>query len=110
MPDVYYNPEKFGLRVVAQLDLSEPNYDFDMVVVWEHSESGVLYWAADSGCSCPSPFEKYDSLEDLNLLFSDNYRELERFVANSHSALDRAAFLRSVRDTINDLESRVAYP
>lgn len=103
-PDVYYQPEAFGLQVVAQLDLSIPDYSFDVVVVWEHKESGVLYWAHDSGCSCPSPFEEYQCLEDLNLLFSDNYEELRRFTTSAYDSVKRGRFLNSVSARIGKLE------
>ena len=63
--NVYYNPEKFGLRIVGEIEWSIPCYSFDMTVVWQHINSGQFYWASDSGCSCPSPFESHgmDSLE-----------------------------------------------
>ena len=63
--DVYHNPEKFGLRVVAEIEYSDNCYQFDTRVVWE-DEIGTRYTARDSGCSCPSPFEDYTSLVDLD--------------------------------------------
>jgi|SRR5687768_2287599 len=64
-PDLYYNPDKFGLEVVVEVEWSEPCYDFDLTVVWIDKD-GTYYWASDSGCSCPSPFEDYNRLEDAN--------------------------------------------
>lgn len=60
----YYNPEAFGLELVAEEDWGG-SYEFDIRVVWLHKKSGELYTARDSGCSCPSPFENYTSLADL---------------------------------------------
>lgn len=54
--DVYYTPEKFGLEIVGDVDYSSGAYEFALLVVWK-DESGQLYYAEDSGCSCPSPFE-----------------------------------------------------
>jgi hypothetical protein len=65
----YYSPEKFGLEIVGEAELSVPNYDFDMLVVWKDAD-GTLYYAQDSGCSCPSPFEDYNSVDDLHKLTS----------------------------------------
>jgi hypothetical protein len=96
----YYSPKDFDLEIVAELELTEPDYSFDTVVVWRHTPTGRLYWAWDSGCSCPTPFEDYTSLDKLNVLSSDNYDELKRTVANSYSAGERAAFLRKVRDAL----------
>lgn len=62
--DLYYNPEKFGLRTVGDVEWRNESYEFDMTVVWYHEENQRFYWASDSGCSCPSPFEAFTSLED----------------------------------------------
>lgn len=63
-PNPYYNPEHFGLRSVTELDWSQPCYSFDKTVVWADADE-KLYWASDSGCSCPSPFEDIDILDEL---------------------------------------------
>lgn len=65
-PDVYYNPEKFGLTKIAELDFSSGSYEFNITAVF--TQDGVtdrFFWASDSGCSCPSPFENYTSIESL---------------------------------------------
>ena len=51
----YYEPEKFGLEILAEHDWAG-DYEFSQVCVWRHVETGELRAAADSGCSCPSPF------------------------------------------------------
>ena len=59
----YYSPEAHGLTEVGQIDLSEPDYSFDILAVW-HDERG--FWlGTDSGCSCPSPFENYNGRDDM---------------------------------------------
>jgi hypothetical protein len=63
--NVYYNPEKYGLEVVGEINWIDECYEFDLSVVWKDAE-GKYYWASDSGCSCPSPFEDFNSLDDLN--------------------------------------------
>lgn len=77
MSNVYYSPEEFGLEVVGEIEFSDGDYQFDTRVIWKHS-SGKLYTARDSGCSCPSPFEEYNKLEDLDEL--TDLGELEREV------------------------------
>ena len=96
----YYSPEEMGLETVADLEMREPDWDFDLVAVWKHTETGRLYWAADSGCSCPTPFEDYTSLDKLTPLSSENYDELKRYVASCTSSGKRAAFLRKVRTAL----------
>lgn len=60
---IYYNPEKFGLKILGDIDWSSGYYEFDQTVVWQ-DEQGQMFYAEDSGCSCPSPFEGV-GLDDL---------------------------------------------
>jgi hypothetical protein len=61
--NVYYNPEAHGLTLVAEHELSEPNYSYDTLAVFKDDEG--FYLATDSGCSCPVPFENYEGKGDL---------------------------------------------
>lgn len=58
--NVYYSPEKYGLRTIGEIDFSSGSYEFDILVVFQDVETGKFYYAEDSGCSCPSPFEDHD--------------------------------------------------
>jgi len=64
MSDLYYAPEKHGLETIGEISWSEPNWDFDLTCVWKQAR-GKFYIASDSGCSCPSPFEDFTAVEDL---------------------------------------------
>jgi hypothetical protein len=102
-PDVYYQPEKFDLTPVAEIDYSDGNYQFDYRVVWKHEPTDRLLTARDSGCSCPSPFEDYTKLEDLDELnFDDLKEEVQKELDHDWDAypseLDAASFLRKVHD------------
>lgn len=37
------------------------SYEFDELKVVRSVETGILYYATDSGCSCPTPFEHEDA-------------------------------------------------
>lgn len=94
----YYNPEKFGLEIVAELN-PFLSYEFDMVIVWKDKE-GNLYWAADAGCSCPTPFEEYTSIELLNKF---NYDDIEAEVkSRTYGSTDaeKRDFLNKVREFV----------
>ena len=65
--NVYYSPENFGLKTIAEIDYSSGNYEFDLRVVWQ-DKTGAFYTARDSGCSCPIPFEDYHGLPSLDRL------------------------------------------
>jgi hypothetical protein len=64
----HYNPENCGLELVADIELDNESYQFNLVVVWRDIKTGALYMGRDSGCSCPSPFEDVHGLEDLERL------------------------------------------
>lgn len=64
MTNIYYGPAAFGLEIIGEVDYNKADYGFDLVVVWKRAD-GTLVWAADSGCSCPSPFED-QSADTLN--------------------------------------------
>ncbi len=55
MVNFYYHPESDGLTTVGEVQWGEPCYDFDITAVWRDGDT--FYWADDSGCSCPVPFE-----------------------------------------------------
>lgn len=59
----YYDPTIAGLEVIGEA-AEEPDWDFDMFMVWRRVADGALLYATDSGCSCPSPFEN-TSVNDL---------------------------------------------
>jgi hypothetical protein len=95
---IYGQPENYGLEEVAELSLSDEPYEFDIRVVWRHEETGVLYTARDSGCSCPSPFEDYTSIDQLDRV---NYTELRDEARNSNASIDdRERFLDRVHAAV----------
>ena len=85
----YYSPESAGLVLLGTVE-KEPEYDFDIVCLWQHEESGKVYFAADSGCSCPTPFEDYrfNGPDDHNLteLTRGTWREFEAALDNVYLA------------------------
>lgn len=63
--DIYYNPEEFGIETIGELELREPDYSFDILLVQRDIVTGKFYVNFDSGCSCPSPFEDFTTKESL---------------------------------------------
>lgn len=98
MSNVYYAPETYNLIPFAELELTEPDYSFDILMVWRHAEDDGLYWMNDSGCSCPSPFEDYNSVDDLYLLATANdYKHFEEVALTADDRAAMRTFLRKVR-------------
>lgn len=58
----YDKPEAHGLEIIASLDWTNEPHTFD---AWYEPKTGNVYIAHDSGCSCPSPFEDYSTVKDL---------------------------------------------
>lgn len=90
----YYAPEKMGLEILATIE-DEPNWDFDIMAIW--TDGSRLYWANDSGCSCPTPFEDYNNLESLSsgdvsacLRAIDDFTEGEHYYHNSSRVRNQA--------------------
>lgn len=96
MSDVYYSPEKFGLETVAELDLAQESYSFDLLVVWKQTATGRLLFGTDSGCSCPAPFEGV-GLEDLIEFSWAGIQSVIDEEYNTVIATEEAAFKDAIR-------------
>lgn len=65
--NIYSSPEKFGLATVGEVEWSDACYSFDLTTVWRDVTTGALFFADDSGCSCPSPYES-TGRDDLTVI------------------------------------------
>lgn len=98
MNNPYYNPTEMGLKIVHELDDSSLCYEFDQLVLWEETSSGKLYWASDSGCSCPVPFENLGCVGDMTPVLSETLHVLELAVKNFPcESSDKQALLRKAK-------------
>lgn len=105
MSNIYYNPEHFGLEIVAQIEYSSGCYEFDTRVVWKQKSSRKCFTARDSGCSCPTPFEDYHmgNIEPLNFqaLRQEVNGELTKEWDSNITAEQAQDFLAKVRAAAN---------
>ena len=103
-PNPYHHPEKFDLTLIHTLD-ERLSYEFNMLLVWEHKD-GRLFWAADSGCSCPDPFEDYSTLESLNPITQQTFFEFEKAVTDFDvvAMSDRVEVLKSVYMKVREMK------
>lgn len=53
------------------------SYEFDEASVWQHEDTRDLIIAADSGCSCPTPFE---DLELKGATFVASLVDFDKFI------------------------------
>lgn len=67
----YDNPSSWNLDMIAEFDKSDGSYQFDLIVIWKTDE-GYLLIGTDSGCSCPSPFERVEHVSELTHVNPDN--------------------------------------
>lgn len=86
--NIYYSPEKYNLTQVGMLTDPNADWSFYDLVVWQQKKTHKLYWASDSGCSCPSPFENFLSITDLTELTTDNWSEFVQAVKDHAVAWD----------------------
>ena len=55
----YYNHEELGLDIVV-FDQPDMYYEYNTLIFVKAKEGQRVFWAQDSGCSCPTPFEDYE--------------------------------------------------
>jgi len=57
--DEYWSRRKDAVifEQIGEAELEFESWQFHLVGVWRHIESGLLFYGYDSGCSCPSPWE-----------------------------------------------------
>lgn len=79
MPNPYDNPEKFDLKIVGSIHDPAADYSFNDLIVWQYKDGRVFY-ASDSGCSCPSPFEDYQSMDELTEVSAVTWNEFQEAV------------------------------
>lgn len=97
MRNVYYDCEKFDLIVIDEIDTAEC-YKFNIHVVFKDGE-GLLYYAHDSGCSCPTPFEGFRSVEDMEIVNKNSFENLESTIMGLDCPIGRRIkFLDNVRN------------
>jgi|SRR5882724_383457 len=78
MNNVYYNPKDFGMELVDVLDQPDMCYEYNTFIVLKHNGSGRIFFAHDSGCSCPTPFEDYHFSVTEDGIISTNLTELTK--------------------------------
>jgi hypothetical protein len=85
--NVYYHPEKSGLEFFEDFEDPEASYSFDKFTIWERKTDGALFYGMDSGCSCPSPFENVNKIEDLTQITPNSWetfkKDFEAYGANA---------------------------
>jgi len=82
-----YQTANTGLTIIGTLYEPDLSYEFNQLQVWKHEASNTVFWAKDSGCSCPSPFENYYFDTDTNdtnceVLTLENWNSFEQAVDN----------------------------
>lgn len=104
-PDVYNEPEKFGLELVAMIERPDLSYSFDMFGIWRHKDTGAVYYGSDSGCSCPSPWESFTSLDDLTeaRTAAELHKALNEWAGFYLSSPSPAAYVIEAHATIAEL-------
>lgn len=55
--NIYSEPKDFGFEMFDEINDDHASYSFDDFVIFKRILDGALFYAQDSGCSCPCPFE-----------------------------------------------------
>lgn len=83
MDHLYDEPERYGFETIGEIDWGVNSYNFDLTVAWIETETGRIFVASDSGCSCPRPFEDIEGIEDLTEITKP--MELIKYLADVQS-------------------------
>jgi hypothetical protein len=91
----YYEPP-VPWKILAEHDWAG-DWEFSMLVVWRNEETGAIVAAADSGCSCPTPFSALDLNADaLEIRSVDDLKPLLDWLEpeDANAVLDLKAKVR----------------
>jgi hypothetical protein len=104
--NVYYSPEASGLVQLGVMDEEGLSYEYNTFVAWQHLASGRVFYAWNSGCSCPTPFEDFffRGPDDTNLeeLTAHNSAGFESAVDSWNAGYSGARVPRNERDAFVD--------
>jgi hypothetical protein len=98
-----------GFTQIAEVEWEDQPYQFNLTRVYRH-DSGALFYAEDTGCSCPIPFESTttDHLKPIlriqdwhdhvaaRTITADPEQEYQYPEPTPQSALDKAEYARRV--------------
>lgn len=62
MKNPYYDSDQLPVEMFLVSDL-DADYSFDYMIFLRDRNTGIVFFAYDSGCSCPKPFEDYEGTD-----------------------------------------------
>ena len=84
MTNLYYNEV---LTSLGDIELRGEAWEFDILAIWVDENTGVFYGAVTSGCSCPTPFEEFTYVKDLDNL-GTNPHDVRKYIMDADSTYD----------------------
>jgi hypothetical protein len=66
---LYSAPKNFNAEIIGSVDTAGV-YEYRILLVMKDKTTGKLYYEVEFGCSCPSPFELYNSVTELREIVS----------------------------------------
>jgi hypothetical protein len=110
--DTNDKPNEVGLVKLGELDEADLYYEYNTLLVVKHEPTGRIFYATDSGCSCPTPFEDYHfsdpaktNLEEIKTgdSFTSFQREVEGFPVPQEK---RDALLTAVKAALKTTQNQ----
>jgi len=106
MSNPHYNPEEFGLTVVAEIEYSSGSYEFDTRIVWKDA-AGKLLRLGTLAAHARRRFEEYRTLESLDTFNMDSESRGDEQLKLSYSHItpvQAKEFLNAVESSNNMLK------
>ena len=90
----YYSPELCNLEIFDSVDTAG-SYEFDIFAIWKKVDDNTLWYASDSGCSCPTPFENIDCLNDLTPITKETLYNFNEAIKN-HNNISQSEMIEMI--------------
>lgn len=100
-PNPSSSPKACGLEILDELDDPNANYSFHTIIAFRDLKTHAVYLAADSGCSCPRPFEDVKSLADMTRI--NHVDDARAYVNNAQPSYAEAEPTWPLRDVFRFL-------
>lgn len=84
------------LEIIGELNENGLSYEFNTLRVYADQKEKRYYWATDSGCSCPCPFESVRSTAHMTEIKLHEFLSFERVVDDFPADLSERTKLKDI--------------
>jgi hypothetical protein len=103
------------LTHISTIETRQASYEFSLIAVYQDPNTAEFWWAADSGCSCPIPFDSVCSFADMLPLNDLTWNNLvhvvrTRDLGDGVDGAERLSWLRKLSAKIEEARANPLIP